>query len=407
MKIKTFGVSEVNEYINKLLSVDIILNNLQVEGEISNFKYHSSGHMYFSLKDDKSRLRCVMFRGQAKQLKFLPEDGMKVIIKGYISIYERDGQYQLYVQQMQPAGIGALYKAYEQLKSKLEQEGLFREDIKKPLPFLPQRIGVVTSPTGAALKDIISVINRRNPNVEIIIYPVLVQGIESKVQIANAINFFNRNNYADVVIIGRGGGSIEELWSFNEEIVARSIFASNIPVISAVGHETDFTISDFVADVRAATPSAAAELVIPSKHDLEYTLHSLEQRMVKAIENTLIQQQNRINRIKKSHVFLKPYDQINQYKQQLDWINSKLKREIEQGLTIQKEKYQGILKNLFGISPQAVLNRGFNILMDEKDNFIVSVNGLSKGERVQVVLKDGIINCLIQDVKKGGFNNGN
>lgn len=407
MKIKTFGVSEVNEYIRKLLSVDIILNNLQVEGEISNFKYHSSGHMYFSLKDDKSRLRCVMFKGQAKLLKFLPEEGMKVIIKGYISLYERDGQYQLYVQQMQPSGIGVLYKAYEQLKKKLEQEGLFDNDIKKPIPFLPRRIGVVTSPTGAAIRDIISVINRRNPNVEIIIFPVLVQGIESKNQIAHAINYFNNNNSVDVIITGRGGGSIEELWAFNEEIVARSIFSSKIPVISAIGHETDFTISDFVADIRAATPSAAAELVIPSKNDLEYTLYSIEQRMIKAIENIIVQEENRIVRMKKSHVFLKPYDQINQYKQQLDWLNNKLKREMEQGLIIQKEKYQGILKNLFGISPKAVLNRGFSILKDEKGNFIVSIKDLTKGDHVKVILKDGVINCIIEDVKKGGSNNGN
>ena len=263
MKLKTFTVSEVNEYINKLLRGDIILRNLNVEGEISNFKLHSSGHMYFSIKDDNSRLRCVMFRGQSRLLKFLPEEGMKVIVKGYVALYERDGQYQLYIQEMQPAGIGALYLAYEQLKEKLEREGLFYESTKKPLPFLPERIGVVTSPTGAAIRDIISVINRRNPNVEIIIYPVLVQGTESKEQIVEAIDYFNKNNYVDVIIVGRGGGSIEELWSFNEEVVARSIFSSKIPIVSAVGHETDFTIADFVADMRAATPSAAAELVIP------------------------------------------------------------------------------------------------------------------------------------------------
>ena len=408
MKMKTFGVSEVNEYIKKLLNIDIILNNLQIEGEISNFKHHSSGHMYFSLKDSKSRLRCVMFKGQANLLKFLPEEGMKVIINGYISIYERDGQYQLYVQQMQPVGIGALYKAYEQLKKKLELEGLFDERLKKPLPFLPRRIGIITSSTGAALRDIISVINRRNPNVEIIIFPVLVQGIESKDQIVNAIDYFNsKENFVDVLIIGRGGGSIEELWAFNEEVVARSIFSSYIPIISAVGHETDFTISDFVSDVRAATPSAAAELVIPSKRDLEYTLYSLEKRIIKAIENTLTQEQNRISAIMSHHVFLKPYDQVNQYKQQLDWLYNSLIREMEQGLTIKKEKYQGILKNLFGISPQAVLDRGFNILKDEKEHCIISVKKLTKGDHVQVVLKDGIIHCIIEDIVEGGLNIGN
>lgn len=407
MKMKTFGVSEVNQYIKKLLNIDIILNNLQVEGEISNFKHHSSGHMYFSIKDAKSRLRCVMFKGQADILKFLPEEGMKVIIKGYISVYERDGQYQLYVQEMQPAGIGALYKAYEQLKEKLELEGLFDSNLKKVLPFLPKKIGVVTSATGAALRDIISVINRRNPNVEIIIFPVLVQGLEAKDQISNAINYFNsQENLVDVMIVGRGGGSIEELWAFNEEVVARSIFRSKIPVISAVGHETDFTIADFVSDVRAATPSAAAELVIPSKKDLEYTIYSLEKRMTKAIESTLSQRKNMISNIKNHPVFSKPYDQMNQYKQQLDWLYNSLTREMQQGLAIKKGEYQGVVKNLTGLSPQAVLDRGFNILKDENHHFIMGVEGLNKGDAIQVVLKDGVIHCRIEDIIKGGFMDG-
>src|SRR5690554_3625838 len=236
MRLKTFGVSEINEYINKLFKVDIILNNLQVEGEIFNFKAHSSGHLYFSIKDEGSRLRCIMFRNQAKMLKFLPEDGMKVMIRGYISIYERDGQYQLYVQNMQPSGIGALYKAYEQLKAKLDAEGLFKEERKKTIPFLPQRIGVITSPSGAAIRDILSVVCRRNPNVEILIYPVLVQGLEAGKQISEAIQYVNSKNLVDVIITGRGGGSMEELWAFNEELVARSIANSKNPIISAVGH---------------------------------------------------------------------------------------------------------------------------------------------------------------------------
>lgn len=402
MKIKTFSVSQVNEYINKLLKGDIILANLQVEGEISNFNHHSSGHMYFSIKDESSRIRCVMFRGQARLLKFLPEEGMKVLVKGYVSLYERDGQYQLYIQNMEPAGIGALYFAYEQLKERLEKEGLFHQSSKKPLPFLPEKIGVITSPTGAAIRDIISVINRRNPNVEIIIYPVLVQGLESKEQISGAIEYLNKSKAVDVIIVGRGGGSIEELWSFNEEVVARSIFSSKIPIISAVGHETDFTISDFVADMRAATPSAAAELVIPSLRDLEYTLLSLEKRGVQAMANILGQKENKLKQLSTSHVFTKPYDSINQYKQEIDWLRERMTKEIEKVLMVQREKYQGLTNNLLGVSPNSVLNRGYSIVKDKKDNFISSIAKLSKGDQVQIILKDGLIKCIIEDIKEGG-----
>lgn len=405
MRIKTFRVSEVNDYINKLLSMDIILSNLQVEGEISNFKLHSSGHMYFSLKDQKSRIRCVMFRSNGQLLKFFPEDGMKVIIKGYISVYERDGQYQLYVQEMEPSGIGALYKAYEQLKEKLEKEGLFKKENKKSLPFLPKSIGIVTSPTGAAIRDIISVICRRNSNVEMVIYPVLVQGVDAGKQIVRGIQYFNEQNRVDVIITGRGGGSIEELWAFNEERVARAIANSHIPIISAVGHETDFTIVDFVADVRAATPSAAGELVIPSKIDLKYTLNSLQLRLVKAINNELRLNRQRIDGLKNNYVVLiQPYDQLNQYKQQLDWFNSHLIKGIKQSFYMKSEKFQAIQKQFYGASPFSILNRGFSFIKDQEGKFIVGIDELAEGENIQVILKDGILECMIDDIKKGGLN---
>lgn len=405
MRIKTFRVSEVNDYINKLLSMDIILSNLQVEGEISNFKLHSSGHMYFSLKDQKSRIRCVMFRSNGQLLKFFPEDGMKVIIKGYISVYERDGQYQLYVQEMEPSGIGALYKAYEQLKEKLEKEGLFKKENKKSLPFLPKSIGIVTSSTGAAIRDIISVICRRNSNVEMVIYPVLVQGVDAGKQIVRGIQYFNEQNRVDVIITGRGGGSIEELWAFNEERVARAIANSHIPIISAVGHETDFTIVDFVADVRAATPSAAGELVIPSKIDLKYTLNSLQLRLVKAINNELRLNRQRIDGLKNNYVVLiQPYDQLNQYKQQLDWFNSHLIKGIKQSFYMKSEKFQAIQKQFYGASPFSILNRGFSFIKDQEGKFIVGIDELAEGENIQVILKDGILECMIDDIKKGGLN---
>ncbi|RBP46655.1 exodeoxyribonuclease VII large subunit [Garciella nitratireducens] len=404
MRVKTFRVSEINDYINKLLNMDIILNNLQVEGEISNFKLHYSGHMYFSLKDERSRIRCVMFKNNVQSLKFLPKNGMKVIIKGYISVYERDGQYQLYIQKMEPAGIGALYKAYEQLKEKLEKEGLFKKENKKSLPFFPRKIGIVTSPTGAAIRDIISVIARRNSNIEIVIYPALVQGVDAGKQIVNGIHYFNEKNKVDVIITARGGGSIEELWAFNEERVVRTIASSRIPIISAVGHETDFTIADFVADVRAATPSAAGELVVPSKIDLKYTLNSLQQRLIKAIENELKLNRKRIEGLKNDQIFMQPYNLLNQYKQQLDWLSSNLIKRIEQNFYTTKEKFQAVQKQFYATNPFSILNRGFAIIRDEKGNFLRTIDTLIEEENIQVILKDGILNCSVNAIKKGGLD---
>ncbi|MCR1897999.1 exodeoxyribonuclease VII large subunit [Irregularibacter muris] len=404
MKMKTFNVSEVNDYINRLLSIDVILNNLQVVGEISNFKFHSSGHMYFTLKDKKSRIRCVMFNSYCQDLKFMPEDGMRVIIKGYISVYERDGQYQLYAQQMQPDGIGSLYLAFEQLKQKLELEGLFDDHIKKPIPFLPKTIGVITSATGAAVRDIISVITRRNPNVEIVIFHVLVQGTEASGQLAKAIEFFNKENNVDVIIIGRGGGSIEELWAFNEEKVARSIAASKIPIISAVGHETDFTIADFVADMRAATPSAAAELAIPPKLDLQYNIAMLKQRLIQLMKGIINNNNQKLKEIERYYNRTRLLNLLNQYKQQMDWINVNLIREMNKRAFIERERFQSGLKQLQSISPLAVLNRGFGMVKNQEDKLIVSIEEVEKGESIQILMKNGSIYCKVEGTEKGGYN---
>ena len=272
VKISPISVTELNRYIKDKVAEDEFLNAVLVKGEISNFKHHYTGHMYFTLKDENSLIKCIMFKSQTATLKFMPKDGMKVIIFGTVSVFERDGVYQIYAKSMQEDGVGDLYKAYEELKAKLEKEGLFDESHKKKIPFMPNVVGVLTSNTGSVIRDIINVSTRRNPNVYIRLLPVPVQGEGAGDKIAKAIRFMNENKLADVLIIGRGGGSLEDLWPFNEEVVARAIYDSEIPIISAVGHETDFSISDFVADLRAPTPSAAAELAVADVDDIYYTL---------------------------------------------------------------------------------------------------------------------------------------
>ena len=273
MEYNAITVSDLNLYIKNKIDADEYLNNVLVKGEISNFKHHYTGHMYFTLKDEKSLIKCIMFKGYTTNLNFIPKDGMKVLLLGSISVFERDGVYQIYVKAMQEDGIGNLYREYEKLKQKLENEGLFSKEHKKQIPCMPKTIGVLTSNTGAVIRDIINVSTRRNPNVRILLYPVPVQGEGAAIKIAEAIKFMNNKQLADVLIVARGGGSLEDLWPFNEEILARAIYESKIPIISAVGHETDFTISDFVADLRAPTPSAAAELAVPNIEDIKENIY--------------------------------------------------------------------------------------------------------------------------------------
>ena len=314
-----FTVSEVNSIIKNLLDGNEVLRQVYVRGEISNFKYHNmSGHMYFTLKDEMSQIRCVMFKSSNMLLPFMPENGMKVIAFGFVSVFARDGQYQLYVADLEPDGIGALHIAFEKLKMRLEQEGLFAQERKRPLPFLPRKIGLVTSPTGAAIRDLLTVIRRRFPNVNIVIAPVLVQGKGAADDICSAISLLNSLNDIDVIIVGRGGGSIEELWAFNEEKVARAISNSKIPVISAVGHETDYTIADFVADKRAPTPSAAGEIVVPEKRILKNELRLISLRLVNGFYNYIGEKRQKLEYLKAAPVFRRPQTYIINCRQELD-----------------------------------------------------------------------------------------
>jgi len=373
-KRRVYKVAELTKNIRRVLEKDF--SSLWVEGEISNFTLHSSGHMYFSLKDESSVMSAVMFRGSNKDLKFQVKDGMQVVCFGRIGVYEKRGQYQLYVDKMEPKGVGALQLAFEQLKAKLYKEGLFDKERKKPIPFLPTRIGVVTSPTGAAIRDILNVARRRFSNVEIILNPVKVQGTGAKEEIVKAIELFNTMGDIDVMIVGRGGGSIEDLWAFNEEVVARAISRSKIPIISAVGHEIDWTISDFVADMRVPTPSAAAERVFPRKEELMTRIGNALERLKNSLFNNVIQNQQRIDEL---------------------LSNLRLRQEF-----IVKFKKQN-LKTMFGkleaLSPLAVLKRGYSITetLDGK-KVLKDIKDVNKGERIKTVLSKGQIISEVEDI---------
>lgn len=405
-----FSVSDINNYIKQVIASDGILSGLSVRGEISNFKHHYTGHMYFTIKDENSVLKCVMFKTQAVRLKFSPQNGEKVIVSGYISVFERDGQYQLYASDMQPDGLGALHLAFEQLKNKLEKEGLFSQDIKKKLPLLPKSIGVVTSSTGAVIRDIINVTYRRHSRMKILLYPVAVQGVMAAGQIAAAIRKLNELNKVDVIIVARGGGSLEELWAFNEEIVARSIFASVIPVISAVGHETDFTICDFVADMRAPTPSAAAELAVPDIEVLKFKLQNYNVRMKNSLVKKLTVSRTHLQKVQSRQVFRQPYDKINQYRQKLDNDLKQLVKSNEMILKDKKSEFGILIGKLDALSPLKILERGYSVVRKpDKDNInkpeiISSVEQVCIGDKLEVLLKNGIIDCSIISLREDDIN---
>ncbi|KAB3527568.1 exodeoxyribonuclease VII large subunit [Alkaliphilus serpentinus] len=401
MQLRILSVSELNQYIKRVLTNDPILFNLKVQGEISNFKHHNSGHMYFTLKDEGNRISCVMFKSNAKKLKFKVKEGMKVTLAGYISIFERDGQYQLYANSMEPMGVGALYLAFQQLKEKLEKEGLFDKTVKKKLPYLPKKIGVITSPTGAAIRDILSIITRRFPNIHIVVYPVLVQGEGAAKDIASAINKANLDTELEVLIVGRGGGSIEELWAFNEEIVARSIYRSRIPVISAVGHETDFTIADFVADLRAPTPSAAAELAVPEYRELILQLEIRKRRLELIIKNRLNTLKDRLKAVETSYPFKYPMDKINTLRQNLDTNYQYLCKAMAE---YPKELRKDLLftgERLNTLSPLSVLSRGFAVAMKTDGRILRSVKDIQEDEDINLRLRDGEVTCLVKEIKVG------
>ncbi|MBR2479566.1 MAG: exodeoxyribonuclease VII large subunit [Clostridia bacterium] len=385
----TVTVSQLNEYIKMLLDSQPTLHRIYVRGEISNFKEYSSGHMYFTLKDEDSLIRAVMFRGHAARLKFRPENGMKVVICGNVSVYPRDGQYQLYAESIDPDGVGALYLAFEQLKAKLAEEGLFDESYKQPLPAFPSRVGIVTSPSGAAVKDMINVAGRRYPSAELVIYPSAVQGSEAVPQLISGINYFSNTRSVDVVIIGRGGGSLEDLWAFNNEQLARAISACRVPVISAVGHETDFTICDFVADRRAPTPSAAAELAVPDTSELRYKISSLTDRYAAQLMNRISQSRRQLELIAGSRALSDPDTILNERLVRLDRTLDALDRAIEAKSSAKRADLREVAASLSALDPLAILSRGYGAVTDTKGKIVKSVADLDIGQEIYVRLSDG------------------
>ncbi|WP_177177468.1 exodeoxyribonuclease VII large subunit [Propionispira arboris] len=398
--LNIYGVNEITKHIKTIMEQDFTLQNLMVRGEISNFKQHYSGHCYFTLKDSSSSLKSVMFRGKAQYLKFMPTNGMKVVANGSISVYERDGAYQMYVDMLIPEGAGELSVAFEQLKTKLTQEGLFEKIHKKSLPILPKTVGIITSATGAVLRDIYKVSKRRNPNVQLVLYPVQVQGLESASQLVQAVKFFNKKFPVDVLIIGRGGGSMEDLWSFNEEKVVRAIFASKIPVVSAVGHETDYTLSDFVSDVRAATPSQAAELIVPDARELTRYIQSLFIQADLQIRHTLQTKKTRLMVCLKSKTMQKPQLLLQEKRQHLDDSFEKVEQLRTRLFVEKKHKMNVVLEKLHILNPVAVLKRGYGIVKIEK-KIVYNIDAVKPGQKLAVILSDGSFDAIVADVRKG------
>lgn len=395
-----FSVSDITKYIKSLLDHNQDLSAVFISGEISNFKRHYSGHCYFTLKDSGATLRAVMFKSRAQHLKFVPADGLKVIAGGNITVFERDGQYQLYVEQLAPAGLGELSLAFAQLKEKLSLEGLFAEELKKTLPLLPKRVGIITSPTGAALRDIVTVSKRRHPGVSLVLCPVQVQGAESPPQIVRAIEIFNTLTPVDVIIMGRGGGSIEELWSFNDEKVVRAIHSSHIPIVAAVGHETDFTLADFAADRRAATPSQAAELVVPDIKELQRYLESLADRLKNNMRNSIASKRLEVKQCIENRVFLKPESLILAKKQMLDYYMERSKEAINTIITHKKHRFALHAEKLSMLNPLAVLSRGYSITRALDKQVIKSVKGVSAGQQLEVILSKGTLEVEVLHIKE-------
>ncbi|MCR5653517.1 MAG: exodeoxyribonuclease VII large subunit [Ruminococcus sp.] len=398
-KIKIRSVSQLNFYVKSLLEDDRILNSVMVTGEISNLTDHyRTGHIYFSLKDDKAVIRCVMFAGYARSLRFKPEEGMKVIAAGRVTLYEKTGEYQLNVMAMQPDGIGALTLAYEQLKKKLEEKGLFSSEHKKKVPEFPRTVGVITSPTGAVIRDIQNVISRRYPMAEILLCPVLVQGENAAPQLINAVNLFNEYDLADVIIIGRGGGSIEDLWAFNDKNLAYAIYASNIPVISAVGHETDFTICDFVSDLRAPTPSAAAELAVPDVAELRAYYRSQAQYIRSLFDTNLIKMKSRYDRYLSLLRSRGPEKTLRDCEHRLRTIGKEAKNIVNTRFITLSDSTKAAGAKLEALNPLAVLNRGYSIA--EKNRKIVSsVKELNQGDLLKITFADGQAVAQIKEIK--------
>ncbi|HZG70457.1 MAG TPA: exodeoxyribonuclease VII large subunit [Chondromyces sp.] len=437
-------VKALTKYIKRKFDADPHLKNVHVKGEISNLKMHSSGHMYFTLKDDSARILAVMFSSANRALKFRPENGMQVLLKGDIAVYESGGQYQIYVKEMQPDGIGALYLAYEQLKEKLEREGLFSPDLKRPLPPYPKVIGVITSPTGAAVRDVITTIRRRYPIAKVLVYPALVQGENAAPSIVSSIQKANNDGQAEVLIVGRGGGSIEELWAFNEEAVARAIRGSDIPVISAVGHETDFTIADFVADMRAPTPTGAAELAVPHLDEVLERVYTRKTRLVRAMSERIRRERKRYENARHSYILRNPQALYRQKAERLDRLTEKFERHQQLYLSSLKDhisrqteqlqrnypgkrillaneqlvqlktqlerRMEGLMKEkayqfgqtlsmLEALSPLKVMERGYSLAYKEDGTLLKSSHQVEPGNKIKVRLGDGDVHCQVESIE--------
>ncbi|MDQ0655271.1 exodeoxyribonuclease VII large subunit [Paenibacillus sp. W2I17] len=449
---KIYSIKDLNRYIRMKLESDQVLSDVWLRGEISNFTHHSSGHMYFTLKDKDSRIKSIMFASHNQRLPFVPKEGARVIARGNVSVYERDGQYQFYATHMQPDGIGSLYLAYEQLKKKLEDEGLFSPSRKRQIPRYPQTIGVVTSPTGAAVRDIMITLQRRYPSAKVVLYPVLVQGKGAAPSIVKAIGNLNRMGEADVLIVGRGGGSLEELWAFNEEIVARAIVASDIPVISAVGHETDFTIADFAADLRAATPTAAAELAVPNRAELLDQIGQRQRQLQHSLRQRAVHNRERLARLQRSPVLVHPRRTLMQHTERLDMMYQRLLRTVDTRMKWTGEKQERLraalqrfnpreqvnaarrenaaarrqlelairsitrskqqqwkssVRHLDALSPLKVMSRGYSLVYDEQEQRLIkSTKDVQPGDSIKIKLTDGQLDCQVWGMKEDDNTHG-
>ena len=398
MQQPIYEVSQINEYIKLRFDDDAFLNNLFLRGEISNYKCYPSGHHYFSLKDAEGSIRCVMFRGSAFSLRFRPENGMKVIAQGRISVFPRDGTYQFYVNQMTVDGVGDLHVAFEQLKAKLLAEGLFDPSRKRPLPRYPHTIAIITSSAGAALRDMLRILRKRYPLCEVKLLPVRVQGEEAPGEIAAALAYANRYRVADLIITGRGGGSIEDLWAFNDERVARAIAASELPVISAVGHEPDVTISDFVADLRAATPSNAAELAVPDQMELRQALAARQALLLTQMQKRLKQERGTLERLASSRVLKSPINYINDRRLQVDYVQHRLTAAFSETVQRKHRRFASLTAKLDAMSPLKVLARGYSMASDGQGTLLRSVKQIKPGDRLTVRFADGSAAAVVEEV---------
>ena len=397
MNERTLTVSELNNLIKTLIDCEPLLNNVCIRGELSNYKIYPSGHHYFTLKDSESSLRCVMFKSSASKLRFRPESGMGVTAFGRVSVFPRDGAYQLYCTDLIPEGVGDLQVAYEQLKAKLAAEGLFDPKHKKKLPPFPKRIAIITSSAGAAVHDMIRILGQRWPMTKVVLLPVRVQGVEAPPEIVGAIRYANRHKVADLIITGRGGGSIEDLWAFNDERVARAIYESELPVISAVGHEPDVTIADYVADVRASTPSNAAELAVPNVRDIRELLDNLSIRRTQAMHKKISTLESKLDELKKRKVLQTPIAYVDSKRAELDYMKDKFIAAADRSNSAKRREFVRLAASLDAMSPLKVLGRGYAIAADDKGQLVRSVSNIKPDDKIRLSVSDGVIKCRVEE----------